>query len=300
MNIYQYLNSKDVAEYLEKIGFTFTALEAARIIEICRHINLAEKHDAFRLLMEEMPDEEITLPAECGQEAKDTTLHTLLKEYISAEDELVQSFEKDEKGYLYEFQFTGGFGEIKHTFNHNYLTYRELKKEMKSIPRHLEICEGIEEFYIEKTNTETKDSTSLALDEKGTPMSVENLAIFCEPYTILRFESGNRAIPHPFKKGDLVCEYDEKERPFVFLDADGENVVGYSLEKGTLKKEKEYVLPLEVEYYRGEIKEEQKALQAASDFIKGKTDLAEFANSYHKAMLEGYAEQIRISLRENP
>ena len=74
MNVYQYLNSKDVAEHLEKIGFQFTSLEAASVIENCNHINLAEKHDAFRRLTEEMPDEEITLPAECGWAAEETTV----------------------------------------------------------------------------------------------------------------------------------------------------------------------------------------------------------------------------------
>ena len=76
------------------------------------------------------------------------------------------------------------------------------------------------------------------------------------------------------------------------MDADEENIVGYSLEKGILRKEKQYVFPLDVEYYRGETKEEPKALQAVSDFVKGKTDLATFANLYHKAMLEAEIEKM--------
>lgn len=300
MNVYQYLNSKDVAEHLEKIGFQFTSLEAARVIENCNHINLAEKHDAFRLLMEEMPDEEITLPAERGQAAEETTLHTLLKEYISAEEELLRSFEKDEKGYLYEFRFAGFMDGIKMTFHREHLTYRELKKEMKSIPRHLEICEGIEEFIIEKINIETKDSTLLVLTKNGEPMSIENLDFYYEPYTVLHFANGFRAIfPHPFQKGDLVCGIDNKN-PFVFIEAKENTVVGYHLTNTGLKEQEIYTFPLELEYCRKELKGKEKALAAVSDFVKGKTDLAEFANRYHKAELEGYAEKIRISLRENP
>jgi len=292
MNVYQYLNSKDVAEHLEKIGFQFTSLEAARVIESCGHINLNEKHDAFRRLMEKMPDEEITLPAECGREEKRTTLHTLLKEYISAEEELLRSFEKDEKGYLYEFRYAGFMDGIEMVYHREYLTYRELKKEMKSIPRHLEICEGIEEFIIEKINTENKERTCLTLDKNGEPMSIENLDFFYEPYTVLRFENGNRAIPHPFQEGDLVCAIDNKT-PFVFMEAKENTVAGYHLTNTGLKEQEIYLLPLELKYCRKELKGKEKALAAVSDFVKENIDLATFANLYHKAELEGYAENIK-------
>lgn len=297
MNVYQYLNSKDVAEHLEKIGFQFTSLEAARVIENCNHINLNEKHDAFRLLMEEMPDEEITLPAERGRAAEETTLHTLLKEYISAEEELVRSFEKEEEGCIYSYEIAPSLGAPDPPLRAGMLlTYPMFQKEVTLL------LKGNPSFYIHlsKFNLEKREACYFCLDGKGNAQWVQNLDAFYKPYTVLCFESGNRAIPHPFKKGDLVCEYDEKDRPFVFLDADEENVVGYSLEKGILRKEKEYILPLDVEYYRGDIQEEQKALQPVSDFVKENIDLAEFANRYYKAELEGYAEKIRISLRENP
>ncbi len=297
MNVYQYLNSKDVAEHLEKIGFQFTSLEAARVIESCGHINLNEKHDAFRRLMEKMPDEEITLPAECGRAAEETTLHSLLKEYISAEEKMVQSFDSAEEGCIYFCEIAPSPDAPDPPLRAGMLlTYPKFQKEVTRL------LKGNYGFYIHlsKFNLEKRETCNLCLDGKGNAEWVQNLGAFYKPYTVLCFESGNRAIPHPFKKGDLVCECDEKDRPFVFLDADEENVVGYSLEKGILRKEKQYVLPLDVEYYRGETKEEPKALQAVSDFVKENIDLAEFANRYHKAELEGYAEKIRISLRENP
>ena len=175
----------------------------------------------------------------------------------------------------------------------------KLKKEMESIPRHLEICERIEEFIIEKINVETKDSATLTLNEKGVPIRAINLDVLYKPYTVLRFESGNRAIPHPFEKGDLVCGIDNKT-PFVFLEAKENTVAGYHLTNTGLKEQEIYLLPLELEYCQKELKGKEKTLAAVSDFVKGKTDLAEFANLYHKAELEGYAEKIRISLRENP
>jgi len=66
-----------------------------------------------------------------------------------------------------------------------------------------------------------------------------------------------------------------------------------------LKEQEIYLQPLELKYCRKELKGKEKALAAVSDFVKENIDLAEFANRYHKAELEGYAEKIRISLREN-
>ncbi|MBR3837016.1 MAG: hypothetical protein IKJ74_02615 [Clostridia bacterium] len=243
--------------------------------------------------MEKMPDEEITAAPAFS------TLHSLLKEHISAEEKMVQSFESEEEGYLYEFRYAGFMDGIKMPFHREHLTYRELKKEIKSIPRHLEICEGIEEFIIEKINIETKDSTLLVLTKNGEPMSIENLDFYYEPYTVLHFENGFRAIfPHPFQKGDLVCGIDNKT-PFVFIEAKENTVAGYHLTNTGLKEQEIYTFPLELEYCRKGLKGKEKALAAVSDFVKGKTDLATFANLYHKAELEGYAEKIRISLREN-
>ena len=116
MNVYQYLNSKDVAEHLEKIGFAFTSLEAARVIENCRHINLAEKHDAFRRLTEEMPDEEITLPGECGRETEKTTLHALLKEYISQRKKWCKALKRRKKGIIMNSDTPASWTELKGLF----------------------------------------------------------------------------------------------------------------------------------------------------------------------------------------
>ena len=205
---------------------------------------------------------------------------------------MLRSFEKDEKGYLYEFRYAGFMDGIKRVFRREHLTYRELKKQLKSIPRHLESCEGIEEFIIEKTNAETKDSASLTLDKQGIPLRAMNFDVYLDPYTILCFESGNRVIPHPFQKGDLVCGIDNKT-PFIFIEAKENTVVGYHLTNTGLKEQEIYTFPLELEYCRKELKGKEKALAAVSDFVKENIDLAEFANRYHKAELEGYAENIK-------
>ena len=101
MNILNYLNSKDVKMYLEKLYYSFAPLDAAKIIENCEHINLNEKHEAFLELIAETEDTVVTVSEEYGCGVKEISLHTLLKNYIEAENDAVRNFYRIEKDFVY-------------------------------------------------------------------------------------------------------------------------------------------------------------------------------------------------------
>lgn len=69
MNIFKYINSKDIRKHLEKINYKFTSLEAAWLIYQCKGITLKEKQTAFNELIDTMPDCEI-------EKRNNTVLHT--------------------------------------------------------------------------------------------------------------------------------------------------------------------------------------------------------------------------------
>lgn len=56
MDIYSYLNSNDIAAYCRNINHQFNALESVFIIYYCRHISVETKHRLYRIIMQEMPD----------------------------------------------------------------------------------------------------------------------------------------------------------------------------------------------------------------------------------------------------
>lgn len=56
MNISRYINSKDIRRYLEKIGYEFSSLEAAWLIYQCHSAAPEKKHDAWRELIQTIPD----------------------------------------------------------------------------------------------------------------------------------------------------------------------------------------------------------------------------------------------------
>ena len=57
MDIYSYLNSKDVADYCRSINHQFDAIGTAFIINACRHISLEKKLHLFQEIIDTMPDE---------------------------------------------------------------------------------------------------------------------------------------------------------------------------------------------------------------------------------------------------
>lgn len=60
MDIFRFVNSKDVREHLRDIGYEFNSLEAAWLIYQCRDAAIDEKHKAWNELIAHagLPDRE--------------------------------------------------------------------------------------------------------------------------------------------------------------------------------------------------------------------------------------------------
>ena len=288
MNIYSYFNSKDVAEYLEKIGFRFTALEMARIIEHCDHITLEEKHEAFRLLMEEMPDEVITIPETRENGEEETMLSTFLNEYIVVGNKLAREFDEKEENCLYSCNIKKNKAPPVDSFFCDY-TWEEFQKGRKE-----PLTEEYPYVHLSKFNRIKRETTRLCLDKNGNVLFVENIKALRKFYAALSFRKAERKFPLPFKKGDLVRGAWEESDPFVFLDAGIDSVKGYALLDEKFEKVEDFTIPIELEYHREELKGVNRVFGIASAFEKGEIGLAEFANQYHKIRLEGYVDKIEF------
>lgn len=102
MDIFRFINSRDIREYLKSRDYSFTSPEAARLIYQCRCATIKEKHAAWQELIQTMPDCEI---AERPNTASHESLHQFLKEYIRTEDEILDWFFLDEKDSIYNCEF---------------------------------------------------------------------------------------------------------------------------------------------------------------------------------------------------
>lgn len=280
MNITQFINSKDERAYLEKLGYSFSPLDAAKIIESCDHIDLYEKQEAFLELIAETNDVTVTIPEEdlCSEKATETTLHTMLKSYIEDQKDALKYFKRIEEGCVYMTKITDDpIPFICTDFKKELLRFLQSDSNGK-------IC-------FTKKNLTTDSETSVGYDKCGRLLWVHDLDRFVIPYNLLCLDFNfSEAVPSPFEIGDLVIACGKyKVSPFVITKMDEECIRGYRLYNGRLIESEIYLTAADIEYYP---EKDAPILKVVSDYIKGKSELHTFINMYHKSALEGYAAML--------
>lgn len=278
MNVLKYLNSKDARSYFEKLDYQFSPLDSAKIIENCGHIDLNEKHEAFYKLIAETQDEIVTIPEEYICEEKETTLHTLLKNYINAENDVVHKFYNIEKDFVYVID------------NEDSLCIEVYSDFHKALRKFINI-DTEKKIVITKKSLSTGAETSICFDRNGYILWVRDLERCIIPYTILCFEySFSESVPSPFVIGDLVIPSGKyKTYPIVITKFDEETISGYSLHNGRLTESQLYLTVADLEYYP---EKDVPVLKVVSEYLKGKTNLCTLVNDYHRATCEEYAASL--------
>ena len=84
------VNSNAIRNHLDKTGYRFSSLEAAWLIYQSRGLTVNEKHDAWKGLIDYMPDCEI--PERNHLTRFMPSLHSFLEEYIETEKSLIDGF----------------------------------------------------------------------------------------------------------------------------------------------------------------------------------------------------------------
>ena len=300
MDIFRFINSRDIREYLKSQNYPFTSLEAAWLIYQCRCATIKEKHEAWQELIQTMPDCAV---AERPHTARHESLHQFLKEYIRTEDEILDWFFRDEKDAIYNCEFWEYAmwcpgGEYFDSFQKCLKAYTDRRLGKMTFKITKQILNSDQCTYV----IFSADNEPLKFDTSWYPEGGDEIL-----YGVLgglEFD-----FPTPFTKGDILCESEVYEMNpslradlFVITDLpacsknesyrDGcrMKVWGFFLKyDGTLQYEDMYNY-MNLEYFRGELSGKKRILKALSNYIKGEIDVGLFANAYHKILCEEYAK----------
>lgn len=99
MNIYRFINSRDIRKYLEDMKYEFDALEASWLVSQCQEATLEEKHSAWKWIIDNMPDMEVRERINCSYRE---SLHDTLNKYMALDEDLLEEFFVEEEGvYTY-------------------------------------------------------------------------------------------------------------------------------------------------------------------------------------------------------
>jgi len=194
MDIYSYLNSKDVADHCRSIGHQFNTMEAAFIINSCHRLSVREKHAAFRELMETMPD--MQLPEKLSYMLDDLGLFHSLEAKMKAEDKFLDMVQNGSKGMVYSYSVYDSSTKRKWEGDKLFSSYQNAYEDAVSdiedeliLIRAEEIDSGA---YIKCYLNREREIAEIAASDS----SFNNATTFFDDIWVY--------IPTPFKKGDLL------------------------------------------------------------------------------------------------
>ena len=207
MDIYDFFNSPDVAEYCQSTGKTFNALESAVMISQSYIRTLAEKHAAYRTILAEYPDMESPKILRRGSVS---SVHKALKSVLAHEERVLEKFLTPETGAIYQLRIkyrnydndsTGLFTSYERALS----DALELSKRNENI-RRLEI-------YKHYPDSENRIEADISLS--GKIMDIKDYGVALKNfekefmYDCYHCLDQYIDVPVPFKRGDLV-ELDDR------------------------------------------------------------------------------------------
>ena len=209
MDIYRFLDSKDIRAHLQSLRYDFTLPEAAFLIWQCATAALSEKHAAWQELIQTMPD--------CRMERRRNmceiqSMHGFLQEYIALEEKLLRDFHRESDAvYFYSVSlkdehFPDGFSESE-KYERAFPTLSDCLAAAEK-----DMCdngaENILHIYIKRQLLSAPNrSMTVCLNNRLEVMDID--AFRCplterEQELLGAFEGMWFAFPTPFKRGDIV------------------------------------------------------------------------------------------------
>lgn len=299
MDILQFINSKDVRNYLKKINYNFTAPEAAWLIYRSKNHTVYEKLGAYEQFMKEYQDCKVEV-------ANIPTLDSLfeyLKEYIENCKKAIDEF--SQPGGIYSikvcFRDRDTNYEVKYLFDNFTAVKEQCKSEMQ-----WNYIEDAVSFVISKHFPKNKAVKNIkypvqivlrANDLEIIDIDILNMFdIFRE----LAFD-----FPVPFKAGDIVFNKYSYQEPVVFCSvghfpqSKSSRINGNVLDMtynciavidDSLQKDFDFNY-MDLEYYTEDLADEYKLLLPVSLFIKDEIDIALCCDAFHSLALKDYIEK---------
>ena len=319
MNIYKFIDSRDIRKHLKNIGYKFNSFECAYLVWLSEQ-SIEAKHNAYNEIIETMPDMPLTENMlHCA--GKNYTLHPYLKKLMKIEDGLIEELKEPDDFYYYSVKWGDKWFDSSDYFGDYEQCIADFRKRYEE--------DGVKIFRIRKTRP-------LLKREEKSPMieimySLEKDIIYIKQSDVLNdmesklfclFEEAWLELPTPFKEGDLLCETFKPEPfdpptdiPFVVKrlstweseerktelkkqhDIWGMMSHGYYLNHvGQIEYDVRMINYLNLEYYRGELKGKKRLLKALSNFIKGEIDISLLLRSHEIILREADFEAAKAYL----
>lgn len=314
MNVYEWLESPDVREYLESIHYEFTLPEAFYVIRENEQRALEEKIAAWEELLDAMPDCPFSMDPNCGGKVETESFHMAVREFIEQKRGLLkEAFRKDGAGAYGAWDIKNGkevslseylanWQDLERTLGYNRVEAWPLGTEWKENQNGLRI-------WVNRK----KQVTEIRVEKRG--------ELGYPEYENHPLQEYQLPLPTPFCRGDLVdngCGYPmvldyiagwSKEKLLgngLFPQREDEKKsIGYELFDprddyddvlNLINCSEISVAPIQLQYYRKPLKGSKQVLRAVSSYLKGDLELGQMCMAYHIFAKEWETRRLRNEL----
>lgn len=321
MDLFQFINSRDIEEHLKAIDYKLSTMEAAWLVWQCTHVSFAQKHEAWEHIIHTMPD--CAMIDRPNMTAR-PRLHSFLRDLMDFESRQFDQLKATEPGVVYhyvEYYPSDSYWSID---NDDLSSSFDLCKE--KVMTYLQKSVGSTRFSLSDYRfriskiwvDSIKRTITAEFDGEGELLSIVNYGDRTddeEDLIYYGFEGMWFAFPTPFNEGDVVCRRgyenakDLWEVPFVLdhvlpegkvLDrlkknGDCSDMTAYGYfqnpENGEIYCECMHHY-MELEYYRGDFSGARRALKALSNFLKGEISVDLYTRAYRTILEEEHLRTI--------
>lgn len=329
MDIYSFINSRDIAAYCREINKVWNPFDMAVIIGISNR-PVAEKHSAWRELIADYPD--MPIPEGGYHCLGYPSLHQKLSEAIAYEEiyneRAFALFKKQEQGAVYTYSINQEAG-TERVFSTYELTLAYVKKsfardEIRNITirksylddgdndkgkltAHLD-CDGNLDYIVTEASDATHAEWFPNVNEEASRMFSDNFYVI---------------IPTPFKRGDIltyrnapsaqrckedlifVLDYIDYENPKTMerrLRYDGDitdmAAIGYYMADSVVLTQDHIIGYDKCEYYSGSLEDKNSLLQYVSWYLQGKITLPALLTMQSRIMLQHILADVELAYPE--
>lgn len=321
MDVLRFINSNAIRDYLREIDYQFNTLEAAYLVHDCRFATLKEKHEAFREILETMPDmaPEKEL-GRCVMDYGNDSIHKLINLHIENKEYWIKEFYGFEKAaYCFQLYWENGDKYYCGRYGSEYIS-DSLEEITEFITDYLKDDEGeVARYTITCKPSGQERQYTVRFNREGGIMDIDIYP--CDSQvgkwydTDYELEMMWFGFPTPFKKGDILYDPGRAESsgswdgPFVFEETATEwykrrggcgqdctdmTATGLFLDENNEVYGEVMHDYMSLEYYPKEkLTGEKRILIALSNFKKGEIEETLLLNAYRTILLEEYAKKTR-------
>ncbi len=312
MDIFKFLNSKDIAQHLKSLNYEFTLPEAAFLIFRSSIVTLEERFDGWKSEIESLPDSSIR--SFSGGRLHFYDMDRFLQDYMDLLRWLTEEFYSDDGGIYMTLCKKSCMLSAEESIERS---KREVH--LDDSPQYRNI------FWIHKVypnSVEGKDRITACFNQNGELISISgysSVGSMCSKEFEDVFHDQWFSFPTPFRRGDILMDrwegvpfvlnyidaWDQKEmneNKVCKVDFDVEKRRDYLEEKGTNRDMNAVVYHvngigklyqgvssghgnyLDLEYYDGDLSGPYETLLRLRELMQHKLDIAEFLDEYEQIL----------------